>query len=108
MEMGPGEVMIAFIVIGLPVTVLFALVSRTMRYREKKLELQTRIAEAEAAKDGARGNVSKLEERVRVLERIVTDRGMDIAHEIEQLRDPVPALEKKVRKPARARAKAQA
>ena len=30
----------------------------------------------------------RLEERVRVLERIVTDRGADLAQEIEGLRDP--------------------
>ena len=29
----------------------------------------------------------RLEQRVRVLERIVTDRGVDLADEIEQLRD---------------------
>ena len=28
-----------------------------------------------------------LEERVRVLERIATDRGLDVAHQIEALRD---------------------
>ncbi|WP_339445033.1 hypothetical protein [Pseudomonas hunanensis] len=29
----------------------------------------------------------RLEQRVRVLERIITDRGVDLSHEIEQLRD---------------------
>ena len=34
-----------------------------------------------------RANVERLEDRVQVLERIVTDRGYDIATQIEALRD---------------------
>lgn len=36
-----------------------------------------------------------LEERVRVLERIATDRSIDLAEEIEALRDPVPSASAK-------------
>ena len=35
----------------------------------------------------SRGRVDELEDRVRVLERIVTDGGYDLAHKIEALRD---------------------
>ena len=55
--------------------------------------IRLRIEELNAAKD-ARGvapeqtrEVKELQERVRVLERIVTDRGYDLAHKIEALRD---------------------
>ena len=100
---GPGEVMVAMIVIGLPTMMIAWAVNRTYRHKEESLRLKAQIAAAEAAENGARGDAAKLEQRVRVLERIVTDRGMDIAHEIEQLREP--ALEHKTRKPARARAR---
>ena len=36
------------------------------------------------------GRVDELEERVRILERIVTDGGYDLAHKIEALRDDRP------------------
>ena len=84
--MGPGEAVIAFIVIGLPVIACFLLVSRVLRHREKKLELEARIAEANAARGGEREK--KLEQRVRVLERIVTEKGVGLADEIERLRLP--------------------
>lgn len=35
-------------------------------------------------------HIRALEERVRVLERIVTDKGQDVAAQIEALRDPAP------------------
>ena len=61
------------------------------QHQQKMIRL--RIQELSAAKD-ARGagpeqarEVSELHERVRVLERIVTDGGYDLAHKIEALRD---------------------
>jgi hypothetical protein len=45
-------------------------------------------AEALKARSPQRGDYGEmLEERVRVLERIATDRGLDISHQIEALRD---------------------
>jgi hypothetical protein len=82
--MGFGEAMIAFIVIGLPVIAIFLLVSRVLRHREKKLELEAQIAAAQAAKPEY---TKALEQRLRVLERIVTDKGHGVADEIERLRD---------------------
>lgn len=79
------EAMIAFIVIGLPSLALFGLVSLRYRHREKKLELEAQIAAAQAAATNPRPDL--LEQRVRVLERIVTDKGMNVAEEIERLRD---------------------
>ena len=82
--MGPGEVFIALIVIGLPVIALAVLILRAMKYRERKLELEAQIAAAQATKPEY---TRELEQRVRVLERIVTDRGTSVAEEIDRLRD---------------------
>ena len=86
--MGPGEAVIAFIVVGLPVIVAFLLVSRLLRHREKRLELEARIAEANAGRIGEKERDARLEQRVRVLERIVTEKGHVLADEIERLRLP--------------------
>jgi len=83
--MGLGEALVAFVVIGLPTIALFGLVSRVLRHREKRMELEAQIEAAKAAAVNPRGDL--LEQRVRVLERIVTDKGMNMADEIERLRD---------------------
>ena len=57
-----------------------------MKHRHKKLELEVRLAEAGTAQKSDT-EVARLEERVRVLERIATDRSPDLAAQIEQLRD---------------------
>jgi|SRR5687768_2482799 hypothetical protein len=82
--MGFAEAVIAFIVIGIPTIAIFGIVSRVYRHREKRLELEAQIAAAQAANPGY---TRQLEERLRVLERIVTDQGHGVAHEIERLRD---------------------
>ena len=56
------------------------------------LELQHRKAELDADKVAEKAaqyaaQTERLEQRVRVLERIATDRGADLAHEIDMLRD---------------------
>jgi len=83
--MGFAEALVAFVVVGLPTMAAFALVSRVLRYREKKMELEAQTAAAQAAATNPRPDL--LEQRVRVLERIVTDKGMNVADEIERLRD---------------------
>lgn len=83
--MGFGEALIAFIVIGLPTMAIFGLISRLLRHREKRMELEAQIEAAKAAASNPRPDL--LEQRVRVLERIVTDKGMNVAEEIERLRD---------------------
>ena len=69
-------------------------------HRQKMVKLQIQAAEASK---GARGQapeqareVRELQERVRVLERIVTDGGYDLASKIEALRDERPAIERPV------------
>lgn len=57
---------------------------------QKKLEEKRIAATAEASSEKAAqyaSLVQQLEDRVRVLERIVTDKGYDVATQIEALRD---------------------
>ena len=83
--MGPGEVFIALIVIGLPVMLLLIIANRFFRLREKKLEVEASLAAEKAAQYASRS--MELEQRVRVLEQIVTDTGAQTAGQIEALRD---------------------
>ena len=82
--MGPAEVFIALIVVGLPVIFLMVVASRYFRLREKKLEVEAGLAAEKAAQYASRTH--ELEERVRVLEQIVTDSGAQTAAQIEALR----------------------
>ncbi|MEO6360291.1 MAG: hypothetical protein ABIO43_06935 [Sphingomicrobium sp.] len=79
---GPGEVMMAIIFIGLPILGFVYLVHRVLRHHERKLELRAEISKA----CQHQGSESGLEQRVRVLEQIVTDRGAETAAQIEALR----------------------
>ena len=82
--MGPVEVMIAFIVVGLPVLLLMLIANRFFKLRERKLEVEAGMAAEKAAQYASRS--TELEQRVRVLEQIVTDRGAETAAQIEALR----------------------
>ena len=55
------------------------------KHQQKMIEKQSEMTAEKAAQYAA--VTRELEERVRVLERIVTDRGYDIATQIEALRD---------------------
>ena len=55
------------------------------KHRKEMMELQARTTAERAAQYAAINK--ELEDRVRVLERIVTDRGYDVATQIEALRD---------------------
>jgi hypothetical protein len=92
--MGPAEVFIALIVIGLPVMLLMIIANRYFRLREKKLEVEAGLAAEKAAQYASRSQ--ELEQRVRVLEQIVTDSGAQTASQIEALREHarLPASEK--------------
>ena len=84
--MGPGEAIIALIVIGIPTLVIGFLFSRWFRLKEKRLELEANLAAEKAAQYAASN--AELEARVRVLEKIVTDGGLETAAQIEALRTP--------------------
>ena len=84
--MGPGEVFIALIVIGLPILALAYLFSRWFKLKERRLEVEAGLAVEKAAQYAASN--AELEARVRVLEKIVTDGGYQTAAQIEALREP--------------------
>jgi hypothetical protein len=84
--MGPGEVLGLMTVIGLPSLFLIYIARRFFTLKEKQLEVDARLA-AEKAAQYATSN-AELEQRVRVLEQIVTDRGLETASQIEALRAP--------------------
>lgn len=91
---GPGDVMLALIIIGLPVLMLTYLLSRWFKLKERKLEVEARLAAETAAQYASRSH--ELEARVRVLEQIVTDSGVETAAQIEALRAPRLTSEDKV------------
>jgi ABC-type phosphate transport system auxiliary subunit len=64
---------------------LMMLVNRYFRLREKKLEVEAGLAAEKAAQYASRTH--ELEQRLRVIEQIVTDRGLETASQIEALRD---------------------
>jgi hypothetical protein len=92
--MGPAEVFIALIVIGLPVILLMIIANRFFRLREKKLEVEAGMAAEKAAQYASRS--MELEQRVRVLEQIVTDGGAQTAAQIEALRSAPPRRTAKI------------
>lgn len=87
--MGPGEVMglIAMIAGTLGMTaIITSTYKRHLRFKERELELMASHTAEKAAQYAA--HTERLESRVRVLERIATDKGQDLAAAIEDLRDP--------------------
>jgi hypothetical protein len=81
---GPTAVMLAMIIIGLPTLMIMLIANRFFKFREKKLEVEALNAAEKAAQYASRSH--ELEERVRVLEQIVTDGGAQTAAQIEALR----------------------
>ncbi|OQW73860.1 MAG: hypothetical protein BVN33_09535 [Proteobacteria bacterium ST_bin13] len=74
----------------IPIVAIVAkqIVQPWLRLREKQIETEASMIAEKAAQYAAQ--TERLEQRVRVLERITTDRGIDIADEIEKLRDSKP------------------
>ena len=90
---GPTNVFLALIIIGLPILLLIIWSRGYFRLKERQLDAETTLAAEKAAQYAASN--AELEARVRVLEQIVTDGGMQTAAQIEALREPKPAkLEK--------------
>jgi len=57
-------------------------------YKNRRMELDAQMIAEKSAQYAA--HTDRLEQRVRVLERIVTDRGIELSDEIELLRDDRP------------------
>jgi hypothetical protein len=87
-----SDMVISVAAMVIPVTAII------LGYRRKmaKMQLDADMAMARDRAEAQRGDgrVTALEERVRVLERIVTDRGFGLAGEIEALRHE-PVLERR-------------
>lgn len=75
------------VVVGIPVIagVAYDAFKRWLKHKEKMAEATSAATAEKAAQYAA--HTERLEQRVRVLERIVTDKGIDVADEIERLRD---------------------
>jgi hypothetical protein len=82
--MGPGEVFSLLIVVLIPTALIAYAFRRFFAFREKQLDVDARLAAEKAAQYAASN--SYLEQRVRVLEQIVTDGGAQTAAQIEALR----------------------
>ena len=87
--MGPGETIGLVAVVMLCIILVaafFATYSRRLQFKQRQLELE---AERGRSADGAATSetIVRLEKRIRVLERLATDRGQDVAAQIEALRD---------------------
>ncbi len=81
--------MASWIWVLIPLAAIFAgVMKKWLSIKERQLELMSRAAAEKGAQYAA--HTDKLEQRVRVLERIATDRGIDVADEIERLRDRPP------------------
>ena len=78
---------VPLLIFSIPIiAILSATVVRPwLRLQERKLELKAQMTAEKAAQYAA--HTERLEQRMRVLERIVTDKGIDLSDEIERLRD---------------------
>lgn len=83
--MEPGQLALIIPIIGVSIPIVAIWAKHRQKIAEMQLE-KTASASAEKAAQYA-SQVQRLEDRVQVLERIVTDRGYDVATQIEALRD---------------------
>lgn len=83
MDAGILALMIPIIGVSIPVVAIWT------KHQQKMAEMQVGATAEQTAEKAAQyaSQIQKLEDRVQVLERIVTDRGYDIATQIEALRD---------------------
>jgi len=76
----------AFVVLAIPLTAILAgMVKRYLQFKERQLELMGDQTAERAAQYAAK--TERLEQRVAVLERILTDRSTALGEEIDRLRD---------------------
>ena len=83
--MGPAELgaLIPIVALSIPIVAIWT------KHRTKIAEMHINATASLSAEKAAQyaSHTRELEERVRVLERIVTDKGYDVATQIEALRD---------------------
>ena len=83
----PEWIMFFLIVVGFPVVggIGYAAFERWLKHKEKMAEALNAQTAEKAAQYAAQ--TERLEQRMRVIERIVTDKGIELSDEIELLRD---------------------
>lgn len=90
--MDKGSFVLGFFFIVVAIPVIFGvggeMFKRWLKHKEKMAEALNAQTAEKAAQYAA--HTERLEQRVRVLERIATDRGVELADEIERLRDDRP------------------
>jgi IS5 family transposase len=79
MDNGTLFLLIPLLALSIPIIKIWT------RHQQKIAEIQVQATAEKAAQYAT--HTTELEERVRVLERIVTDKGYDVATQIEALRD---------------------
>jgi len=84
--MQPGDIFGLLVALLIPTILISYLANRFFKFREKKLDADALLAAEKAAQYAASN--AELEARVRVLEKIVTDGGLETAALIEALRTP--------------------
>jgi hypothetical protein len=82
--MSPLLIPILGILCGLIAIIGGVFVKPWLALKQRQLELEAKMVAEKAAQYAA--HTDRLEQRVQVLERIVTDKGVDLAQQIEQLR----------------------
>jgi ABC-type phosphate transport system auxiliary subunit len=83
--MSPFWIPILGISVGLVAVFANQIFRPWLRLKERQMELDANMVAEKAAQYAAQ--TERLEQRVRVLERIITDKGADLSNEIERLRD---------------------
>ena len=83
--MDSGEFLAFISVVVIPALLVLYVANRFFRLRERKLEIEAMNAAEKAAQYASHSR--EIEERLRVVEQIVTDGGAQTAAQIEALRD---------------------
>ena len=83
--MSPFIIPVLGILCGLVAIIGGVFVRPWLKLKERQLELQGQLTAEKSAQYAA--HTERLEQRVRVLERIVTDKGLALTDEIDRLRD---------------------
>ena len=83
--MDPGVIGVFIPIIALMIPIVAIWTKHQQKLAEMNVSTTAQATAEKAAQYSSR--VQELEDRVRVLERIVTDRGYDVATQIEALRD---------------------
>ena len=84
--MSDAALLIPIVALSIPIVAIISrAVHKLIALREKQLDVQTHETAERTAQYAA--HTERLEQRMRVLERIITDKGLEISDQIESLRD---------------------